>query len=127
MVYPKVDTISGVSSEAKMSNKCLPMYNTKCHNSFHYNNHTIIQLSIPPSECKTLTTISPILYTFRSYLFFPSPERFILLYSWVLSPQTITTEHAASYMTVYVVPACNGPAPLGPPSTLNQVRHGPNA
>lgn len=127
MVYPKVDIISGVSSEVKMSNKFLPLYNTKFQNSFHYNNHIIIQLSIPPNECKTPTTISSILYTFRSYLFFPSRERFILLHSWVLSPQTITTEHAVCYMTMYVVPVCTGHAPLGPPSTLNQVRHGPNA
>lgn len=122
MAYPKDDIISGVSSEVKMSNKFLYMYNTKCQNSFHCNNHKIIQLSIPPNECKTLTTISSILYTLRSYLFFPSPERLILLYSWVLIPQIITTEHAACYMTMYVVPACSGPALLGPPSTLNQVR-----
>jgi len=57
----------------------------------------IIQLSIPPNESKTLTTISSILYNLRSYLFFPSPERFILLYPWVLCSHIITTEYAACY------------------------------
>jgi hypothetical protein len=110
-----------------MSNKFLPMYITKCQNSFHYNNHIIIQLYIPPNDHKTLNTISSVLCILRSYLFFPSPERLILLYSLVLRPQIITKEHSACYTTMHVVPVCNGPASLGLPSTLNQVRHRPNA
>lgn len=126
MVYPKVDIISG---EFRSKNE--QQVSTHVHHQMpeliHHNNHIIIQLSIPPNECKNQTTISSILYTLRSYLFFSSPERFISLYFWVLSPQIITREHAACYMTMYVVPVCSGPAPLCPPSTLNKVRHGSNA